>query len=288
MSEQGKDRVFLAYANYSLRVDPKNLFKIYDAVDQYSPFLVDLKNLRLVIQAVVECSSERMMDTSKFKRDVLTIAEEAVYGYKNGFCEYECPTRSLREQKWGKEPFEGPNRWKCVECDQLDFIRIIAELEDGKDYDQIDGLLPLLTTGQQFRIDFEGKTEVFPIPDPSTLKPMEFKRLKSRDPLLVVEDDRFGPYKLAFRNYWNTLIGYSLSEFLYEDELNWQRLKLCPYCYEFFIAKSVDRKICYSQNCGKAYKREQKKHYMRRKRDPDSPEFDLRYKTREFPKNNPS
>ena len=126
MSEKGKGKVFLAYANYSLRVDPKNFFKIYDVVDQYNPFLVDLKNLRLVVQAVVECSSARMTDTSKFRRDVLTIAEEAVYGYKNGFCEYECPPRSLREQKWGKEPFEGPYRWKCVECDQFDFIGMIT------------------------------------------------------------------------------------------------------------------------------------------------------------------
>lgn len=288
MSEQGKDRVFLAYANYSLRVDPKNFFKIYDAVDQYSPFLVDLKNLRLVIQEVVECSSARMTDTSKFKRDVPTIAEEAVYGYKNGFCEDECPERSLREQKWGKEPFEGLNRWKCVECDQFDFIRMITELNDGKDYDQIDGLLPLLTAGQQFRIDFEGKTEVFPIPDPSTLKPMAFKRLKPRDPLLVVEDDWFGPYKLAFRNYWNALIGYSLSEFLYEDELNWQRLKLCPECLDFFTAKSVDRKFCYSQDCESERERKRLRRLMRKKRDPDRQEFDLRYKTREFTKKKPS
>ena len=53
MSEKGKDKLFLAYANYSLREDPENFFKIFDVVDQYHPFLVNLKNLRLVIEVIV-------------------------------------------------------------------------------------------------------------------------------------------------------------------------------------------------------------------------------------------
>ena len=57
MSEKGKDKVFLAYANYSLRMDPKNFFKIYDSVDQYYHFLVYLKKLRLIIEAIVATAS---------------------------------------------------------------------------------------------------------------------------------------------------------------------------------------------------------------------------------------
>jgi hypothetical protein len=288
VSEKGKDRLFLAYANYSLRVDPKNFFKIYDAVDRYHPFLANLKNLRLVIEVIVASASFGRPDYKVPDDDVLRIAQEAVYGYRDGFCEKTCPMRELRQANWGREPFEGPDRWKCIECDQRDFIRMITELIEGKDYDQVDNLLILLAAGRQFLYDFEGRTRVFPIPEPSTKKPMEFKRPKSQDPLLIVEDDWFGPYKLAFRNYWNGLIGYSLSEFLYEDDDNRKRLKLCPYCNEFFKADSVDKEICYSQSCEKARQREQKRPYMKKKRDPDSPEFDLRYKTREFTKKKPS
>ena len=288
MSEQGKDRLFIAYANYSLRVDPKNFFKIYDRVDWYHPFLVHLKKLRLVVEAIVATASFGGPDNKVRDDDVLRIAQEAVYGYRDGFCETTCPMRGLREEQWGEDPFEGPDRWTCIECDQVDFIRMTVGLIEGNDYDQVDGLLPLLAAGRQFLHDFEGKTQVFPIPDPSSRKPMEFKRLKSDDPLLLFENDLFGAYKLAFRNRWNALIGYSLSEFLYEDELNRKRLKLCPECLDFFPARSVDRKFCYSQDCKNERERRRLRDLMRKKRDPASPKFDLRYKTREFSKKKPS
>jgi len=253
LSEKGKDKLFLAYANYSLRVDPKNFFKIYDAVDRYHPFLANLKILRLVIEAIVATASFGGPDNKVRDDDIIRIAQEAVYGYRDGFCETMCPMRDLREKHWGKKRFEGPDRWKCIECDQVDFTRMIKGLIEGNDYDQVDGLLLLLAAGRQFLYDFEGKTQVFPIPDPSSRKPMEFKRPKSQDPMLIVEDDRFGPYKLAFRNYWNALIGYSLSEFLYEDDDNRQRLKQCPYCREFFVADAKKKKWCYSPDCEREY-----------------------------------
>ena len=113
---------------------------------------------------------------------------------------------------------------------------------------------------------------------------MEFKRLKSDDPLLLFENDLFGAYKLAFRNRWNALIGYSLSEFLYEDELNRKRLKLCPECLDFFPARSVDRKFCYSQDCKNERERRRLRDLMRKKRHPFSPEFDPKYDRRKSKK----
>jgi len=58
VSETSKDQVFLAYANYSLREDPKNFFKIYDVYDRSHTSLADFiakKDLRTQIEAVVEC-----------------------------------------------------------------------------------------------------------------------------------------------------------------------------------------------------------------------------------------
>jgi predicted RNA-binding Zn ribbon-like protein len=64
----------------------------------------------------------------------------------------------------------------------------------------------------------------------------------------------------------NLPITYSLIEFL----LNYDRRKLkrCPYCNNFFIAKSINRKTrCYSKDCEKAYQRDKKR--KQREKEPD-------------------
>jgi hypothetical protein len=297
VSEKGKDKVFLAYANYSLREDPKNFFKIYDVYDRCNPYVADIdhkKFLRAQVEAIVECEFSRKAFVESviskkpdpnsrtfYAADMhLMNAIEALYGYRHGFCGHECPLRKIREEKWGSEPFEGSARWKCIECDQFDFVRILMDIMDGIPYSEIEGFLP--KPASQF---FEEMFSPYPAAERSGEKSEEYSPSRFRASLLSSDE---GSSKLSFLRYWNVLIGTDLEGFLDEDDNNWRRLKLCPHCYEFFTAESVDRKICYSQDCRKAYNREQKKHYMRKKRDPDSPEFDLRYKTREFPKKKPS
>jgi len=61
-------------------------------------------------------------------------------------------------------------------------------------------------------------------------------------------------------------IAYSLIEFL----LNYDRRKLkhCPYCNNFFIAKSINRKTrCYEPDCERAYQRNKKR--KQREKEPD-------------------
>ena len=77
MSEKGKDRLFIAYANYSLRVDPKNFFKIVDVGDRCLSFLlIDKKRLRAQVEAVIEFALSK-------KPDVRLIRTEAKVGTKN-------------------------------------------------------------------------------------------------------------------------------------------------------------------------------------------------------------
>jgi len=284
VSEKGKDKLFLAYANYSLREDPKNFIKIFDVGDRCDSFLpTSKKRLRAQIEDVVECEFSKKADPN-VRRLIsnmdLKYAIEAIYGYRHGFCEHECPVRKIREEKWGREPFEGPDRWKCVECDQCDFVRILKDIIDGNFSEVIDSLLTFIKTVPRYLAE---TSDTHPVTERSGKKLEDDST--SRDPLFSLDDTSS---KYTFREYWNGLIYIDLLEFLKEDDDNWQRLKLCPYCNEFFTATSKDKEICYSQDCRKAYNREQKKHYMRRKRDPDSREFDLRYKTREFPKKKPS
>ncbi len=285
MSEQGKDKVFLAYANYSLREDPKNFFKIYDVVNRCHPFLVHTKNLRLVIEVVVAITSFGGPDNKVRDDDVLRIAQEAVYGYRDGFCEKTCSMRELREENWGREPFEGPDRWKCIECDQCDFIRMLIEVTDGKPYSEIEGFLRLIGAGLQFPEKTLGPYEIEVVLPPKKSikkledlfpKPKRYASYKPRDPISPEDAD----LKLSFRNYWSALIGYSLAQFLDDDDLNRQRLKLCPECLTFFIAADAKRQICYSQSCEKARQRDQKRPYMRKKRHPFSRKFDPKYDRR--------
>lgn len=237
MSEKGKDKLFLAYANYSLRVDPKNFLRIYDLGDRcYAFTFIDKNRLRAQVETIVECEySKKSFVESVISRKPdpnvrviysdmdLKNAIEALYVYRDGFCENECPLRKVREEKWGKDPFEGPDRWKCIECDQCDFVRVLMDIMDGIPYSEIDGLLP---------------------------KPY----LKIFEEILDPPLDE-GSSKSLFREYWNTLIGDDLVRFLNKDDNNWRRLKLCPYCNEFFIASDAKKERCYSTGCNRKYYR---------------------------------
>ena len=122
MSEKGKEKLFIAYANYSLRVDPKNLFKIYDVYDRCHPYVADIDHktfLRAQIEAIVECEfskkafveyviSEKPDPNVKtfYAADMhLRNAIEAVYGYREGFCENECPLEKSERGKVGQRAF---------------------------------------------------------------------------------------------------------------------------------------------------------------------------------------
>jgi len=52
-------------------------------------------------------------------------------------------------------------------------------------------------------------------------------------------------------------ISYSFTEFLINEDR--RRLKKCPHCPHFFIAKHITRVRCYSDDCRKAHEREKKR-----------------------------
>ena len=113
MSEKGKDKLFLAYANYSLREAPKNCIKIFDVgdrCDSLPPSPTDKYLLRMLVEASVISRKPDPNVRRIYPNIYLKSATEAVHGYRDGFCEHECPLRKIREEKWGREPFEGPDR----------------------------------------------------------------------------------------------------------------------------------------------------------------------------------
>ena len=70
----------------------------------------------------------------------------------------------------------------------------------------------------------------------------------------------------AFNEYLNSIVTYSLNEFIILNDR--RKLKRCPYCNNFFIAKSINRKTrCYEPDCEKAYQRDKKR--KQREKEPD-------------------
>lgn len=75
--------------------------------------------------------------------------------------------------------------------------------------------------------------------------------------LLSLAGDHYdGPNNFALEYYVSPLF-FSLMEFLKNPE-NKNHLKKCPYCGLFFIGKDMKKKICYSKECFRRYKRLQK------------------------------
>jgi hypothetical protein len=72
------------------------------------------------------------------------------------------------------------------------------------------------------------------------------------------EDDLFSHYIIM------PIVGYSLAEFLVHNDR--RKIKQCPYCQNFFIAKDIKRKKCYSDECFKEHERLKKQ--KQRGKDP--------------------
>ncbi len=62
----------------------------------------------------------------------------------------------------------------------------------------------------------------------------------------------------------NTILAYNLAEFLVHNDR--RKLKQCPYCEKFYIAKDIKRQRCYSKECQREYERQKKQ--QQREDDP--------------------
>ena len=150
--------------------------------------------------------------------------------------------------------------------DQLFFINIIDKISQGLEYSQIKGFRDLLHDACK-----SVKWWVDIVDDKS--------HGSFKDQLLQVQFMVPPGYELAldpfmrdektqklFKNFIYSFYGFSLIVFLLNNDR--RKLKLCPYCNNFFIAKSINRKTsCYESDCEKAYQREKKR--KQREKEPD-------------------
>lgn len=275
------ENFFIKYANCSLLDDPSNFLIIYKGLERYADVAPNFKRLKPLIRYIVafgemddpQLASDRLEKEKKKSWDIkqkatIENAFEAVYGYRDGFCEIECPKRSerirkigvrlgLREARQAEKGKKILNRLglKCYECQQLYFTNILTEIAEEKEYSQIEGLRIFLGKRSEF---FELEYGI--LPDSN----LDFSpKQTTKDPLLLIEYSHYGPHKFAFQNFWDGLIAFSLSEFLSTNDR--RKLKICPYCHSFFTGH-VNRQKCESDDCRKTYERLKKQ--KQRDKDP--------------------
>ena len=251
--------LFIRYLNAPLKENPAHLREVCDAVEKEMEFpFGSSEDLNFLVYFVVLFSQKNrpeLVDSAYASEDedivkkdlqrIIISAGEAVFGYRNDYCETACPRRKGREKRFGIEVFIGEDRLKCFQCEQMDFIALIDELMLKKEFGEISGFLPFLNLGYQY-LDFVIKDE------PSTARKSIFKTdIKKHinfqpDHPFYLGCDSDG--KFGFLNFLNSLISYSLSEFLFQEDR--RKIKKCQNCKQCFIANTVrgDQKFC-SDKC---------------------------------------
>jgi len=172
---------------------------------------------------------------------------------------------------------------KCYECDQLEFISIIDDIINKNEYDDIAGFQHYLHARNKNVVSLVdisnsdlrswGETYFTANGKPIASYTERKNRFsKDKKPTSLNERRWFSTYnffhraaciespsinlKHTFSEFLMVFVGYSLIEFLLNTDR--RKLKKCPHCGIYFIAKNISRKRCYSDDCKKEYERQKK------------------------------
>jgi hypothetical protein len=166
---------------------------------------------------------------------------------------FDCGLRELNKRLLGEDLCEQSFVLKCYECHQLIFVNLLHEIVAGKEYseiEEIDAILrdsSVLSTQRTDRF-FTQSNEQGP-----------FKQVLTGHTYLTMGFKEYVFYSEhanswhAFNEYLNSIAYYSLTEFLLHNDR--RKLKKCPYCDLFFVAKDIKRQKCYSDDCRKEHER---------------------------------
>jgi len=143
-----------------------------------------------------------------------------------------------REPRWIKD------RPTCLECDHLQFVSILDDLQEGN----FRYLPDIVANYQRHALEEAG-----------------FTGDKNCPIGKVTYTFGYGNNKAAFPRYLDGLPCNLLVDYLAADKGNAKRLKKCPICKNFFYAVDVKREICYEPICRKKYEADKK----RRQRESD-------------------
>ncbi len=237
--------IFLAYANNILTEKPENYGKVIEEIQKQ-------KFLKYLISPHPFKSLFKLTYDRDFEN----------YFYHSDESKNNCQEKCYK-WKWAKQ--KNPNL-NCRECQQVFFIHILDEIVSGKKLDQIEG--------------YEGFTGSYPVKKlysryKTAMKDAKFSKTEpeplwsdateTHDCLNIVDSDGDSlEHRIFLSTFIQSIIALSLLSFMDSKDKN--RLRRCPYCKKFYIAKDTKREKCYSPECRKEYEREKKR--KQRNNDP--------------------
>ena len=234
-------------------------------------------------RALLEEKSKSFLEDHDNNVDV---AFEAIFYYKTGWCQGTWPENgSCTGYRSDQHDFglDDNIRLKCHECRQLFFRSMLMDFVSNKGFLVMDlKKMDATWANEHFpesssviALDSENpqsfdhyvsesykcvKIEAYATTNKHILKEESFTLTN------LFDDERsIYPVYTRFNDYLISVVSYSLVEFLRKNNLN--KLKLCPFCYNFYIAKDIKRKRCYSKECERAYERDKKR--KQREKEPD-------------------
>lgn len=224
----------------------------------------------------------------------IELALEAVFFYRYGWCDGtwhengSCIGYRSDQHNFG---LDDNIRLKCHECRQLYFRYMLMDFVSGKDFREMD-LKNLDDYPYATLLDEKWANENFPeaksviVTDSYNPKSFHHYVLTAYDCVEinahankrhVVKEESFSitnlfdddrsiyPLDTRFNDFLISIVSYSLVEFLIKNDYN--KLKLCSFCNNFYIADDIRQKKCKSDYCKKAYEREKKR--KQREKEPD-------------------
>ena len=177
---------------------------------------------------------------------------------------FQCDLRKNVKDYTGKDLCEEQFLQKCYECHQLNFRDCLLQIVNGREYLEIPNFDDVMIWSEEIS---PAKTSLGIVEEE---KGEPFRQILSGDKFLFPIFHEFanapqGNSYHTFNNFIFSIASYSLTEFLISNDR--RKLKHCPYCEKFFIAKDIKRKHrCYSQDCMKKWERDKKR--FQRETDP--------------------
>jgi hypothetical protein len=296
---------FLTYANNSFRENPDNLYKILDEINSSLHSMYELTEYarKFLFETIISLSKiynpgkamkyikEMVSETGKRGFDwgnLSEVAYYAVYGFK--LLEERCGEKlcylnfitmhSVLKQSGLNTDIQ----LKCNECNQLQFIVVLSSIARGE-YEKLNKFYRELLDN---RINSKETNWTYHHHNAQYLRMYLFPRAYDCfRPKLEVSDngDLSKSYILAdvnligshypvesrFNSYLNSLLGFSLSEFIINNDL--RKLKRCEECKHFYVSKTIrSSKFC-SDKCRLDFHNRKRtesgeaREYKRRKRE---------------------
>lgn len=274
MNKNQIENVFLAFANHSFPANPENLRKVFHEIEQH--FHTDEKEFtraRAMVGLIITLAKiknpvsagehiKRILppELNFFQQAAINTAFEAIYGYRDDYCESSCVYRG-RSKRWEYGIFTGHTRINCLECEQLEFVEILEKVINGDDYLEIDGFSSLIMSSRDYIIT---GVNLFNSGGETDIK----ERIVLQFPEVIGLDAP--TFKGAFAGYLRIIMAYSLSKFLMQRKNSRLRLKQCAWCGKFDVSSKARPRInpktkepflafCSGTSCKDHYYRDRRK-----------------------------